>query len=177
MKNLSISFFLSPTRDDFNIKVLQAFVELHEFADLNLVQALRSEEREYLSKGYNKYNGITVWSWHLYVAGSSCGVSACQVKLRRSTVWWRRLPHVTANATPGSSSRQVRTTNLVTVFHTIHHFVIAIYLLFIICYKYIFWGRNLGQVAQVENRSLYLFEQSVKSIMLDKVSALTSSLA
>ena len=28
-------------RDDFNIKVLQAFVELHEFADLNLVQALR----------------------------------------------------------------------------------------------------------------------------------------
>lgn len=29
------------TRDDFNIKVLQAFVELHEFADLNLVQALR----------------------------------------------------------------------------------------------------------------------------------------
>ncbi|XP_049600195.1 cytohesin-3 isoform X9 [Syngnathus scovelli] len=28
-------------RDDFNIKVLQVFVELHEFADLNLVQALR----------------------------------------------------------------------------------------------------------------------------------------
>ncbi|TNM97364.1 hypothetical protein fugu_015520 [Takifugu bimaculatus] len=28
-------------RDDFNIKVLLAFVELHEFADLNLVQALR----------------------------------------------------------------------------------------------------------------------------------------
>ncbi|KAK1877993.1 Cytohesin-3 [Dissostichus eleginoides] len=28
-------------RDDFNLKVLQAFVELHEFADLNLVQALR----------------------------------------------------------------------------------------------------------------------------------------
>ncbi|XP_023569144.1 cytohesin-3, partial [Octodon degus] len=28
-------------RDEFNIKVLQAFVELHEFADLNLVQALR----------------------------------------------------------------------------------------------------------------------------------------
>ncbi|KAI5103174.1 cytohesin-3, partial [Silurus meridionalis] len=28
-------------RDDFNISVLQAFVELHEFADLNLVQALR----------------------------------------------------------------------------------------------------------------------------------------
>ncbi|CAL8381709.1 unnamed protein product, partial [Gadus morhua 'NCC'] len=28
-------------RDDFNLQVLQAFVELHEFADLNLVQALR----------------------------------------------------------------------------------------------------------------------------------------
>ena len=33
------SIFFS--RDEFNIKVLQAFVELHEFADLNLVQALR----------------------------------------------------------------------------------------------------------------------------------------
>lgn len=28
-------------RDDFNIQVLHAFVELHEFTDLNLVQALR----------------------------------------------------------------------------------------------------------------------------------------
>lgn len=34
---------LFPRRDEFNIKVLQAFVELHEFADLNLVQALRWE--------------------------------------------------------------------------------------------------------------------------------------
>lgn len=33
--------FMFFPRDDFNIKVLQAFVELHEFADLNLVQALR----------------------------------------------------------------------------------------------------------------------------------------
>lgn len=32
---------LLPFRDDFNIKVLQAFVDLHEFTDLNLVQALR----------------------------------------------------------------------------------------------------------------------------------------
>ncbi|NXQ99561.1 CYH3 protein, partial [Sagittarius serpentarius] len=30
-------------RDEFNIKVLQAFVELHEFADLNLVQALSED--------------------------------------------------------------------------------------------------------------------------------------
>lgn len=28
-------------RDEFNIKVLHAFLELHEFTDLNLVQALR----------------------------------------------------------------------------------------------------------------------------------------
>lgn len=28
-------------RDDFNIKVLHAFLDLHEFSDLNLVQALR----------------------------------------------------------------------------------------------------------------------------------------
>lgn len=45
-RNYSSHVFLSPPyhhhpRDDFNIKVLQAFVELHEFADLNLVQALR----------------------------------------------------------------------------------------------------------------------------------------
>lgn len=36
-----LALFLFFPRDDFNIKVLQAFVELHEFADLNLVQALR----------------------------------------------------------------------------------------------------------------------------------------
>ncbi|XP_030885059.1 cytohesin-1 isoform X2 [Leptonychotes weddellii] len=30
-------------RDEFNIQVLHAFVELHEFTDLNLVQALRLE--------------------------------------------------------------------------------------------------------------------------------------
>lgn len=35
------ALFMFFPRDDFNIKVLQAFVELHEFADLNLVQALR----------------------------------------------------------------------------------------------------------------------------------------
>jgi hypothetical protein len=28
-------------RDEFSIQVLHAFVELHEFTDLNLVQALR----------------------------------------------------------------------------------------------------------------------------------------
>lgn len=42
--------------------------------------------------------------------GSSCGVSVCQVKPRRSTGWWRRLPHGTASATPESSSQQVRDT-------------------------------------------------------------------
>lgn len=30
-----------PCRDAFNIQVLHAFVGLHEFTDLNLVQALR----------------------------------------------------------------------------------------------------------------------------------------
>lgn len=35
-------FVLFPVcRDDFNIQVLHSFVELHEFTDLNLVQALR----------------------------------------------------------------------------------------------------------------------------------------
>lgn len=34
-------YLLLAHRDDFNIKVLQAFVDLHEFTDLNLVQALR----------------------------------------------------------------------------------------------------------------------------------------
>lgn len=32
---------LSFDRDEFSIQVLHAFVELHEFTDLNLVQALR----------------------------------------------------------------------------------------------------------------------------------------
>lgn len=34
------SCFLS-RRDELNIQILHAFVELHEFTDLNLVQALR----------------------------------------------------------------------------------------------------------------------------------------
>lgn len=38
--DLCLAIFLSH-RDDFNIQVLHAFVELHEFTDLNLVQALR----------------------------------------------------------------------------------------------------------------------------------------
>lgn len=38
---LSLIYLFFVLRDDFNISVLQAFVELHEFADLNLVQALR----------------------------------------------------------------------------------------------------------------------------------------
>lgn len=33
--------YLFPDRDEFSIQVLHAFVELHEFTDLNLVQALR----------------------------------------------------------------------------------------------------------------------------------------
>lgn len=33
--------FVCLARDEFNIQVLHAFVELHEFTDLNLVQALR----------------------------------------------------------------------------------------------------------------------------------------
>lgn len=38
---LIFMYFFFAHRDDFNIKVLLAFVDLHEFADLNLVQALR----------------------------------------------------------------------------------------------------------------------------------------
>lgn len=91
--------------DDFNIKVLQAFVELHEFADLNLVQALR------WAGGLSAWTltpGIRRDSPPPLIAGSSCGASVCQVKPRRSTAWWRRLPRGTASATPESFSRQVR---------------------------------------------------------------------
>lgn len=38
---LSTEFFFLVSRDELNIQVLHAFVELHEFTDLNLVQALR----------------------------------------------------------------------------------------------------------------------------------------
>jgi len=42
MNLLLITFILMFfSRDEFNIQVLHAFVELHEFTDLNLVQALR----------------------------------------------------------------------------------------------------------------------------------------
>lgn len=37
----SLVLWLCSRRDEFNIQVLHAFVELHEFTDLNLVQALR----------------------------------------------------------------------------------------------------------------------------------------
>lgn len=37
----SLVLWLCSCRDEFNIQVLHAFVELHEFTDLNLVQALR----------------------------------------------------------------------------------------------------------------------------------------
>lgn len=37
----SLVLWLCSHRDEFNIQVLHAFVELHEFTDLNLVQALR----------------------------------------------------------------------------------------------------------------------------------------
>lgn len=37
----SLVLWLCFCRDEFNIQVLHAFVELHEFTDLNLVQALR----------------------------------------------------------------------------------------------------------------------------------------
>lgn len=46
-------------------------------------------------------------SFFVVSVGSSCGVSVCQVKPRRLTVWWRRLPRGIASATPGSSSQQV----------------------------------------------------------------------
>lgn len=37
----SIPLLLSLSRDPINLQVLQAFVDCHEFANLNLVQALR----------------------------------------------------------------------------------------------------------------------------------------
>lgn len=37
----ALVLWLCSHRDEFNIQVLHAFVELHEFTDLNLVQALR----------------------------------------------------------------------------------------------------------------------------------------
>lgn len=110
--------FIAFSRDDFNIKVLQAFVELHEFADLNLVQALRSGER--LTQISSGEGGIIistvnciVRTLRIVIAGSSCGVSACPARRRRSTVWWRPLLRGTVSATLEFSSRQVRGTTCV----------------------------------------------------------------
>ncbi|XP_030744518.1 cytohesin-3 [Echinops telfairi] len=52
-------------RDEFNIKVLQAFVELHEFADLNLVQALRAPQ---------EFQPMQLLATH---AGRSLGTPVC----------------------------------------------------------------------------------------------------
>lgn len=49
----------------------------------------------------------------LVIAGSSCGVSACPARRRRSTVWWRPLLRGTVSATLEFSSRQVRGTTCV----------------------------------------------------------------
>ena len=82
------SFFLS-TRDDFNIKVLQAFVELHEFADLNLVQALRSARwlTQIIERGEDKSSVL----WTRTLCGATNNLlllSSCH----RQFLWSFRLP-------------------------------------------------------------------------------------
>lgn len=59
----------------------------------------------------------------LCVADSSCGVSVCLVKPRRSIAWWRPLPRATATATLTSSSRPVSATK-----ETAVHFLSELYL-------------------------------------------------
>lgn len=84
------SFFLS-TRDDFNIKVLQAFVELHEFADLNLVQALRWAEwfAQILSKKYFTITpAMSCAPWPV----ASRVISPSSPSIYRQFLWSFRLP-------------------------------------------------------------------------------------
>ncbi|KAG2455684.1 CYH3 protein, partial [Polypterus senegalus] len=60
-------------RDDFNIKVLQAFVELHEFADLNLVQALSLTKQNNLME-YNtvKWGRVKTWKRRWFILTDNC---------------------------------------------------------------------------------------------------------
>lgn len=103
-----------------HLQTLKAFVELHEFSDLNLVQALRLVLH---------YNGVSLTLIHEYIliiilistvnpvwslsvpwlipVGSSCGVSVSLEKPRRLIGWWRHSLHATVTVMQGSSSQQV----------------------------------------------------------------------
>ncbi len=53
------------------------------------------------------YTSSPTWTW-FKLSGSSCGVSDCPARLRRSTAWWRRSPWDTAAVTLGCFRAQVQ---------------------------------------------------------------------
>ncbi|KAK7807587.1 hypothetical protein U0070_013893 [Myodes glareolus] len=71
-------------RDEFSIQVLHAFVELHEFTDLNLVQALRKSER--------KPPHLPLPSDIKATSSSKTGQSSASVSTLRQFLWSFRLP-------------------------------------------------------------------------------------
>ena len=124
-------------REEMHLQILKAFVGLHEFSDLNLVQALRFVSPKYsrmrvwniaavftfspvfffcVSDDVEKppppsflLDIVCVFFLHLRrLAGSFCGASVSREKLRRLTGWWRRSQLATATVTPGSSNPPVR---------------------------------------------------------------------
>lgn len=89
----------------------------------SLVNSGKSHSRSYLrmqmEKGYETERQrlfstgffFSLWfdlNLDLFSADSSCGVSVCLVKLRRSTEWWKPLLRDTATATPVSSRALVK---------------------------------------------------------------------
>ncbi len=102
-------------REETHLQILQAFVDLHEFSNLNLVQALRWVEIFISSVSYVilTYSDFFCWNFVwicdclIVDIGSSCGVSVYLVRLRRSTAWWRPLLCGTAPVTLGFFSPQV----------------------------------------------------------------------
>ena len=67
-------------------------------------------EQVYITYRGSWYCGVCV-----RVTDSSCGVSVCLVKPKRSTAWWRPSPRATVTATLMSSSRPVSFTKYTSV--------------------------------------------------------------
>lgn len=118
-----LSLFWLSHREEMHLKILKAFVGLHEFSDLNLVQALRFVKGSLECCSSFTFSlafvlimkpssflpaRVCCFSFSSTFAGSFCGAFVSQEKLKRLTGWWRRLQLATVAVTPGSSNPQVQ---------------------------------------------------------------------
>lgn len=119
LKAVRVCFIMSH-REEMHLNILKAFVGLHEFSDLNLVQALRfvtvsskcgsslTFSLAFLTM-WKSTQSVQLWICHFLqrLADSFCGAFVSREKLRRLTGWWRHLQRATVTVTQGSSNPQV----------------------------------------------------------------------